>query len=122
VPPGESIDLGERRVDALRVERSAALVERVFVAEVTVLGTPARDDDGVRDEVAAPVDEIATDWRLMLKRAVRGRAVHRGRGSGAKIAEELRKGLVARPEKDGVGVRSGLVGKRRDMQAAEHDE
>ena len=59
--PGQARDLGERVVHALRVERSAALEERVLVAEVAVLRTAARHDDRVGDEVAAPVDQIAAD-------------------------------------------------------------
>ena len=54
MPARQPLDLGERVVDALRVERSAALEERVLVAEVAVLRTAARDDDRVGHEVAAP--------------------------------------------------------------------
>ena len=37
---GKTVDLRERLVDGLRVERAAALVERVLVAEVAVVGQP----------------------------------------------------------------------------------
>ena len=46
-----AVDLGERVVDALGVERSATLEERVLVAEVAVLRAAARDDDGVGHEI-----------------------------------------------------------------------
>ena len=53
VATGHPLDLGERRVDGLRVERDAALVERVLVAEVAVVRAAARDDDRVRDRGSA---------------------------------------------------------------------
>ena len=45
VTPRQPRDLGQRVVDALRVERSAAGKERVLVAEVAMLRAAARDDD-----------------------------------------------------------------------------
>jgi hypothetical protein len=39
VAPGQPFDLGERGVDFLRIERLAATVEGVLVAEVAVVGT-----------------------------------------------------------------------------------
>ena len=48
----QPLDLGERVVDPLGVERAAAVEERVLVAEVAVLRAAARDDDRVRHEVA----------------------------------------------------------------------
>ena len=48
VPAGQPLDLRERVVDRLRVERPAALEERVLVAEVAVVRAAARDDDRVR--------------------------------------------------------------------------
>ena len=60
-------DLGERIVDALRVEGAAACEERVLVAEVAVLGTASRDDDRVRYQVRAAVDQIAANGREAIE-------------------------------------------------------
>ena len=43
----QPLDLGQRIVHALGVERTAAFEEGVLVAEVAVLRTPAGDDDRV---------------------------------------------------------------------------
>ena len=43
-------------------------------------------------------------------------------GPARKSFEELRERLLARAEKDRVGVRRGLLRQRRDVQAAEGDE
>ena len=45
VAPRQSVDLGERVVHALRVERSPTVEEGVLVAEVAMLRAAARDDD-----------------------------------------------------------------------------
>ena len=66
---GQAFDFGERVVDALRVEAAAALEERILVAEVAVLRTAARDDDGVGNEVGGAADEIAANRRNALERA-----------------------------------------------------
>ena len=55
MPARQPIDLGERVVDALGVERPAAFEERVLVAEVAVLRTPAGDDDRVRNQIGGAV-------------------------------------------------------------------
>ena len=39
-----------------------------------------------------------------------------------KVLEELRKRLITGAEEDGVGVRSGFVGQRSDVESAEADE
>ena len=122
MPPRQPGDLGQRVVHALRVERSTALEERVLVAEVAVLRTSARDDDRVRHEVAAAIDEIAPNGRQPVERAIRGRAIDARGTPRAKVREELREGLLAGPEEHRVGVRRRLVGQRRHVQAAERDE
>ena len=43
----EAVDLGERPVDRLRVERAAALVEGILVAEVAVVRAAARHNDRI---------------------------------------------------------------------------
>src|ERR1700752_4181838 len=101
--PGESIDFGECLVDALRVKSATALEECVLVAEVAVLRTAAGDDDGIGDEIRSAANEIATDGRDALKRAPRSRGVDGLCCSGAEVLKELRKGLISRAEKDGVG-------------------
>ena len=66
---GEAIDLGERRIDGLRVERAPAFEERLLVAEVAHVRAAARDNDGVRDEIQLPLDEIAPDRRQADQRS-----------------------------------------------------
>jgi hypothetical protein len=122
MPSGEPIDFGQRGIDALCVERSAALEEGVFVAEVTVLGAAARDDDRVGDQVAAPGDQIAANRRQLIERASGGRLIDALRVTIAKILQEGGKRLLARAEDDRVGMRGGFVWKRRHVQAAEGDE
>ena len=52
VPSRQPRNLGQRIVDALRVERSPAFEERVLVAERAVVRAAARHDDRVRHEIA----------------------------------------------------------------------
>ena len=106
----QPIDLRERVVYALGVERSATVEERVLVAEVAMLRTSARDDDGVWDEVATPLDQVAPDWRNPIQRAARRRDVPSRRRSPAEVLQELREGLFAWPEENGVGVSGGFLG------------
>ena len=119
---GQPVDLSERVVYPLGVEGAAAVEERVLVAEVAVLRTSARDHDRVGDEVRAPGDEIAPDRRHAFERSPRCRDVASQWPAGAEVGEELRERLLAGPEKHGVGVRRGFVGKGRDVQAAQRDE
>ena len=122
VPAGQSIDLGERIVYALRVERASALEEGVLVAEVAMLRTSARDDDRVRDEIGAATDQVAPDRRQPFQRPAGSRDVSGSRATGSEVLEELRKNLFARAEEDCVGVRGGLVREGGDVQAAEGNE
>ena len=62
-------DLGERGIDGLGIERPAALEERLLVTEIAHMRTPARHDDGVRNEIERPLDEIPTDPRNADERA-----------------------------------------------------
>ena len=65
----QAVDFGESFVDTLRVETSAALKERVLVAEVAVLRTAARDDDGIGNEIRGATDEVAANRRNAFERA-----------------------------------------------------
>ena len=60
---GQPLDLGERRIDGLRVEGASAFEERLLVAEVAHVRAAARDDDGVRDEIEPSLDQVAPDRR-----------------------------------------------------------
>ena len=120
VPSRQARDLGERIVDALRVERSPALEERVLVAERAVVRAAARHDDRVRHQVAMPLDQVAPDRRDAS--SVRSaRLIAALRRAGGEVAQELREGVLAGAEEDRVGVRRGFVRQRGDMQAAERD-
>ena len=96
MPARQPIDLGERVVHALGVEGSAALEERVLVAEVAVLRAAARDDDRVRDEVRAAADQIAADRRHALERAA-GRARRSGAAACRRGSRRETAGTSARP-------------------------
>ncbi len=120
--PGQARDFGQRVVHAPRVERSTALEEGVLVAEVAVLGAPARHHDGVRHQVAATLDEIAAHRRQAVQRPPRRRPVHPLRAAGAELREKLRKRLLRGTEEHRVGVRRRFVGQRRRVQAAYRHE
>ena len=60
--------------------------------------------------------------RHAVERASDGRDVAASAAGRRGSRRETRECLLARPEKDGVGVRRRLVGQRRDVQAAERDE
>src|SRR6185503_8263878 len=87
VAPGQPRDFGQRGVDALRVEGSPALEERILVAEVAVHRATARHDDRVRHEVAAPLDEIAAQGRNLLDGPARRRSVDRLCASLPEVAQ-----------------------------------
>ena len=87
-----------------------------------MLRASAGDDDRVRNEIPASIDEIAADRRHAIERSTGRRHVARRRLAGAEVVEKLRKCLLAGAEKDGVGVRRRFFGQRRDVQPAEHDE
>src|SRR5689334_8822874 len=100
--PGEALDLRQRVIDALRIERPPALEERILVTEVAVLRAAARDDERVGNQIAPPLDEIAPDRREAIERAARGRSIHGRRMAGTQVREEQGEGLLTRPEKDRV--------------------
>ena len=65
----QALDLGERGIDGLRIEGPPAFEERLLVTEVAHVGTAARHDDGVRDEIAVTLDQIAPDGRRAGERS-----------------------------------------------------
>src|SRR5688572_30971168 len=90
---GETVDLRERIVDVLGVKPLAALEERFLVTEVAAVGTSARHDNGIGNEVQPARDEIASDAGT-LERAHRG-AVRRLRDAGAEVIEKARPRVLA---------------------------
>ena len=117
VTAGQALDLGQRRIDGLRVEGPPAFEERLLVAEVAHVRAAARDDDGVRDEVEPPLDQVAPDRRKAGQRPKR-RLIDALRAAAPEVAQEPRPCVLAGPEEDRVGVRAGLVGQRRHVQPA----
>ncbi len=122
MPARQPIDLGERVVHSLGVERPAAFEERVLVAEVAVLRTPAGDDDRVRNQIGGPSDQIAPDRRHAIQRAAGRGHVAAQRLPGPEVLEEPRERLLTRTQEDHICMRDGLVWKRGDVQAAQRDE
>jgi hypothetical protein len=118
----QALDLGEGIVDALGVEGSAAVEERVLVAEIAVLRAAARHDDRIRHEIRTATNQIATDGRKAIERAAGGGDVASQRPARAEIFEELRERLLAGAEEDRIRVRGGFIGERGHVQAAEGDE
>src|SRR5207249_11380340 len=114
VPPGQSIDLGERSIHLHRVELLASLEEGDFVAEVAHVWAAARDDDRVRHQVQMPLDQVAPDGRKRRERPL-VRNVSEGWRSSPQVIEELRPGVLAGSYEDMVGMRRGFVGQRRDV-------
>jgi len=122
MPARQPIDFRQRLVHTLRVERAAAVKERVLVTEVAMLRTTPGDDDGVRDEIAAAINEVAADRWDAIKRAT-GRGAIYGRGmAGTEIGKKLGKRLIAGPEKYGVCVPRCLIRQRRDVQTTQRHE
>ena len=117
VPAGETVDLRERGVDRLRVERPAALVERVLVAEVAVVRTAAGHHDRVGAQVAPTLDQIATHgWDALERAHVGAGVVPRLRAPGAEVGEERLPRALAGAGDDRVGVQRRFIGQRRGVQ------
>ena len=120
VTAGEAVDLGERVVDRLHVERPAAAEERLLVAEVADVRAAAAHDQRVRHQVPLALDEVAAGRRQAGQRPL-GRAVQRLGAAGAEVREERRPGVLARPAEHAVGVPGRLLRQARRVQAAEAD-
>ena len=117
MPSRQPLDLGQRGVDGLCVERPAALEERLLVAEVAHVGAPSRDDDGVRDEIEMPFDQITPDRRHAGERSDL-RSIDAIRGAAPEIGEESRPRVLAGSEKDRVRMPGSLFRQRRDVEAS----
>ena len=59
MPAGKPVNLGERVVHELRVERTASREEAVLVAEGAMMRTASRDDNRIRDQVSVSLNQIA---------------------------------------------------------------
>jgi hypothetical protein len=116
----EPLDLPERGVHTLGVEAAAPGEEGVLVAEVTVVRTPPRHHDGVGDEVALALDEVAPHRREPVEGPF-PRPVDPLGPPRREIGEEGRPGVLAGADEEGVGVRRGLLGQRGDVQTSERD-
>lgn len=114
----QPVDLGERRVHRLGVERLPALEERLLVTKVAHVRAAARDHDRVRHEIAPAVDQVAPDRGQPRERPL-GRLVPGGRAPGAQVRQEARPDVLPGPAEDRVRVPGGLVRQRRHMQAAQ---
>src|SRR5882724_3958925 len=64
---GQPLDLSQRIIHSLCVESSATLKECVFIAEITMLRTSARHDNGIRHQIIRSPNEIAANWRNTLQ-------------------------------------------------------
>ena len=118
--PGQTFDFCERGVDGLGVERASAFEERFLVAEVAHVRAAARHHDGVRHEIEAAFDEVAPDWRDARQRT-HARLIDAPGAASPKIGEERGPGVLARSEKDRIGVPRRFFGQRRDVKAAQSD-
>ena len=81
---------------------------------------PARDDERVRTEIAATLDEVTPQRRQAFEGAD-GRLVPRGRPPRSEVPQEHGPRRLARTEKDGVCVLRRFVGQRRRMKPSEAD-
>src|SRR5687768_17277217 len=117
---GETVDLRERIVDVLGVKPLASLEERFLVTEVAAVGTSARHDNGIGNEVQPARDEIASDAGKTLERAHRG-AVRRLRDAGAEVIEKARPRVLAGTDENRIRVGGRLLGQGGDVQPAHRD-
>src|SRR5689334_13694562 len=120
MPARQSLDLRQRVVHVLYIERAAAFIKGFLIAEVTGMRTAARDDDRVGNEVEMPLDEIAADTRKTSQSAGRG-AIETIRTPGAKIGQKRRPDVLARTKKYRVSVSGGLLRQGGDVQSAKRD-
>ncbi len=118
MPAGEVLDLGERVIDSLGVERFAALEEGVFVTEVAMVRAAPRNHERVGRQVEMALDQVAAGFGQAGQGALPG-TVHPARAAGPQVREKSRPGVVTRPEEDGVGMREGFHGKGGDVQSAQ---
>ena len=117
VPAGEAVDLRESPVDRLRVERAAALVEGILVAEVAVVRAAARHDDRIGAQVASTFDQVAAHgWDPCKPPHARGGLVPRLGPPSAEVSQELLPCALTGTDEDRIGMQRCLVGERRGMQ------
>src|SRR5438045_461851 len=109
MPPGQPVDLAQRRLDGLDIVFFPALEEGDLVAEVANMRAPTRHDDGVGHQVLMPPDQIPPDGRHTQQGSM-ARDIAPGRVAGSEVLEEAWPGIFARTSEYGVGVQLGLVG------------
>src|SRR3954470_23944660 len=121
MPAGQTRNLRERLVHALRVEGAASFEETILVAEGAMVRTAARDHNRIGYQIPVPLDQIPPYRRHAFQRAQR-RLVAGLRGAGGKIAQKLRKGVLSGPEKNRVCVRSRFNSERWGEKDTKSDE
>src|SRR4051812_6022861 len=103
----QTFDLGERGIDGLGVERPPAFEERLLVTEITDMRAPTRHDDGVRDQIEMAFDQVTPDgWDAGERSDLR--LIKATRPAGFEIHKEVRPRILARAEKNRVGVLRGF--------------
>jgi hypothetical protein len=98
VPTGEGLDLREGAGDLLVVIAGARPEERVFVAEVAVVGAPTRDHQGVRYQVFIPFEQVAAGHGRALQGSAR-RAIDLLGVALPQVRQEGGPGFLSRAEK-----------------------
>jgi hypothetical protein len=83
-----------------------------------VWATP-RDHDGIGNQIQVPANQVSTDARQSLESSRRG-PIDWSRSSGSVVLQECRPHIFTRTHANRVGMLSGLVRQRRDVQPAEH--
>ena len=63
MPAGQALDLLQSGIHRRGIERDAAGEERIFVAEVTCMGTAPRYDERIGHEIELPLDEVPAGSR-----------------------------------------------------------
>src|SRR2546421_4530625 len=107
-------------IDKLRIETATSGKKGIFVAEGAVVRAASRYHDRIGHEVAMPLNQIPPDWRKTFQGTHR-RFIPALRSSRRQVAQKLREDVLTWAQEDGVGVRRRFIGKRRYVQAAEHD-
>ena len=63
MPARQPVDFLQCSINPLRVKRFASLKECILITKITMMGAPAGNNNGIRDQVKITFDQITTDGR-----------------------------------------------------------
>src|SRR5882757_3322346 len=59
----KTVDLQQSSIHFLCVKAASSFEKGIFITEIAVMRAAARDDDGVWNEITAPIDQVSPDRR-----------------------------------------------------------